>query len=157
MSHLHISASARIPAPADAVYRLIADYRSGHPRILPARYFHELRVESGGQGAGTVIRFAMRVGGMDRHYHMVVTEPEPGRVLVEREVEPTAAHVATTFTVVPAADGRACDVTFATEMETSPGVAGVFERWLTPPTLRRVYRAELSQLAEVAVSEPARA
>jgi hypothetical protein len=157
MSHLHVASSAHIAAPADAVYRLIADYHSGHPRILPARYFRDLRVESGGLGAGTVIRFGMRVGGIDRRYHMVVAEPEPGRVLVEREAEPTAARVETTFTVVQAGEGRVCDVTIATEMETRAGVAGVLERWLTPPTLRRIYQAELRQLAEAAAQDAARA
>jgi hypothetical protein len=150
VSHLHVTSAARIPAPAEAVYRLIADYHSGHPRILPARYFHDLRVESGGRGAGTVIRFGMRAGGVSRQYHMVVAEPAPGRVLVEREVEPTAARIETAFTVVPADDGRACTVTIATGMETRAGLAGVFERWLTSPMLRRIYQAELRQLAEVA-------
>jgi hypothetical protein len=157
MSHLHVTSTARVPASADAVYRLIADYHAGHPRILPAQYFHDLRVESGGLGAGTVIRFGMRVGGMDRQYHMVVAEPEPGRVLVEREAEPTAARAATTFTVIPAGDGRACDVTIATNLETRAGVAGALERWLTPPTLRRVYQAELRQLAAAAAQDAARA
>ncbi len=150
MSRLHVASSARIPAPADAVYRLIADYRAAHPRILPARYFHDLRVESGGQGAGTVIRFRMRVGGQDRHYHMVVAEPEPGRVLVESEAEPTAARLETTFAVSPAGDGQSCDVTIATAMQTSAGMAGVVERWLAPLALRRIYQAELRQLAAVA-------
>jgi hypothetical protein len=150
MSHLSVASSAHIPAPADAVYRLIADYRNGHPRILPARYFHDLRVESGGQGAGTVIRFGMRAGGVDRQYHMIVAEPEPGRVLVEREAEPTGARVETTFTVTPQGDGRTCAVTIATDMETRAGMAGAIERWLTPPMLRRIYQAELRQLAEVA-------
>jgi hypothetical protein len=87
---------------------------------------------------------------------MIVGEPQPGRVLTEREAEPTAARVETTFTVVPAEDGRACDVSIATDMETSAGVAGVFERWLTPPTLRRIYQMELRQLAEAARSDAAR-
>lgn len=156
MSHLHVASAARIPAPAEAVYRLIADYRDGHPRILPARYFSDLHVESGGYGAGTVIRFRTRVGGLERAYHMVVSEPEPGHVLVEREAEPTAAQVETTFTVAPATDGRACDVTIATAMRTSGGVAGVLERWLSPQMLRRVYQAELRQLATVAESTVAR-
>lgn len=33
----HVSASAEIPAAAADVYHLIADYREGHPRLLPTR------------------------------------------------------------------------------------------------------------------------
>jgi hypothetical protein len=34
MPLLHASAERTIPAPAAAVYSLLADYRDGHPRIL---------------------------------------------------------------------------------------------------------------------------
>mgnify|MGYP006197722543 CR=1 FL=1 len=33
-----------IAAPAAALYELIADYRNGHPRILPPEYFGPLEV-----------------------------------------------------------------------------------------------------------------
>jgi len=55
-----LSASASLPAPPERVYRLIADYRDCHPRILP-KHFSSLTVEKGGVGAGTVIRFQMRL------------------------------------------------------------------------------------------------
>ena len=43
-----ISASKLISAPVRSVYDLIADYRNGHPRILPKPYFVSLHVEEGG-------------------------------------------------------------------------------------------------------------
>ena len=62
MPPLHVSAERTVPAPAAAVYALLADYRAGHPRILPPA-FSDLTVLQGGTGAGTVIRFALRLAG----------------------------------------------------------------------------------------------
>ena len=61
MTAHRITASARIDAAPKRVYNVIADYCNGHPRILP-KQFSDLVVERGGFGAGTVIRFRMRVG-----------------------------------------------------------------------------------------------
>lgn len=73
-----ISASARIDAPPERVYAIIADYRTGHPRILPEP-FSGLTVERGGIGAGTTIRFQMKLLGRTETYRADITEPEPGR------------------------------------------------------------------------------
>lgn len=43
-----VKASAVIAAPAPVVYSIIADYRHGHPSILPPRYFDNLEVLAGG-------------------------------------------------------------------------------------------------------------
>ena len=81
-----VSVSARIPAPSGRIYGIIADYRNGHPHILPPA-FSNLEVEQGGVGAGTIIRFNVRALGRTQLFRSVVTEPEPGRVLVETNVE----------------------------------------------------------------------
>src|ERR1700728_1331783 len=77
-----VSASAVVPARRERVYSLIANYNDGHPRILP-KQFSNLTVEQGGVGAGTVIRFQMSVLGKKETLRAAITEPEPGRVLVE--------------------------------------------------------------------------
>ena len=91
-----ISASANIPAPPQRAYSILANYRDEHPRILPPQ-FSNLAVEKGGIGAGTVIRFNMRVFGRKRSFRAAVTEPEPGRVLVETDLDTNRA--VTTFIV----------------------------------------------------------
>jgi len=58
MSSFTIGAAARVNAPAQRVYDMIADYRNGHPRIIPPKYFTSLDVEEGGVGDGTVIRWS---------------------------------------------------------------------------------------------------
>ena len=93
-----VSASATIPARRERVYSLIADYNDGHPRILP-KQFMSLVVEQGGVGAGTIIRFQMRVFGKKQTFRAAITEPERGRVLVETDLDTNGA--VTTFTVNP--------------------------------------------------------
>lgn len=139
------SASATYAVPAAAVYAVLADYRDGHPRILPPRYFRDLRVERGGYGAGTLIRFAMRAFGRTRHERASISEPEPGRVLVETGLD---SGVVTTFTVEPHPGG--CTVTIATEITVRRGIAGALERRLVTRLLSRVYAEELKLLGDVA-------
>lgn len=146
MPTISASASASIAAPAATVYGIIADYRAGHPAILPRKYFRNLAVEAGGTGAGTRIRFEMRVLGATRTVHGEVTEPEPGRRLVETYPD---SGTRTTFLVEPAGDGRAAHVTISTRYENA-GWPGWVEWLLVPGLLRRIYRAELANLAAVA-------
>ena len=146
MSVARASGSALISAPARAVYALIADYRDGHPRILPPEYFPRLEVEQGGVGAGTIIRFQVRLLGAVRDVRAAVTEPTPGSVLVETDL---ATGARTTFTVTPEGGGGTCRVEIRTEWE-AKGLRGWVERMTAPRILRKLYAAELAQLAVVA-------
>src|SRR3954471_2580702 len=141
-----VKASAPVDAPAEVVYGIISDYRNGHPHILPRKYFEWLEVERGGRGEGTVIRFQMRVLGQTRVLRAAVTEPEPGRVLVETDTGGDGP--VTTFTVEP--EGEGSRVTFSTELSSAGGPLGVLERFVLRRVLGRVYAAELKQLGRVA-------
>lgn len=142
-----VNASAPVSAPADVVYGIIADYRNGHPHILPRKYFEWLEVERGGRGEGTVIRFQMRVLGRTRVLRAVVTEPDPGRVLVETDTG--GMGPVTTFTVEPTDSGSR--VTISTVLTSAGGLLGVAERFVLRRILRRIYARELEQLGNVAV------
>jgi hypothetical protein len=149
MSHTpRVSETARVPAPAPAVYALLADYRDGHPRVLPPRYFENLVVDRGGRGAGTEIRFDMRLLGLRLPARGVVSEPEPGRVLAESYPD---AGMVTTFTVAPAGVAAA-DVTIATTLPPDGGLAGALQRALLARLLPRIYREELALIATVATA-----
>jgi hypothetical protein len=141
-----VARSARVDAPAATVYGILADYRNGHPRVLPPA-FYDLQVESGGTGAGTVIRFQMRVLGQTRSVRGTVSEPEPGRVLVESYPE---SDTVTTFTVDPAAGGEGAEVTIETTLPGRSGVLGAIERRVVSIVLRRIYAQELAFLGAVA-------
>jgi hypothetical protein len=152
MKPFRATASALIDAPPKLVYDILADYRDGHPLILPKNYFVSLDVEKGGVGAGTIISFQMRIFGKMQTFRAAITEPQPGRVLLESDLEGTAS---TTSFIVDARDqNRSCEVTIATErMAERSGLLGALERFLAISFLQRIYRAELTLLSELAVSK----
>jgi hypothetical protein len=143
MTRIHVHEEAVIDAPASEIYALLADYRDGHPHILPRQYFTGLDVEQGGVGAGTIINAHMRVMGIEQHHHMIVGEPEPGHVLSETA---PASDMTTTFTVTPQGDQQA-SVVIATTWPQKPGLGGIIDKLTTPLIMRRIYRKELQQLA----------
>ncbi len=144
MSQQRAAASAVIAAPADRVYAILRDYRDGHPRILPPQHFPLLEVEAGGIGAGTVLRVEARLLGVTARFRMTVTEPEPGRVLVETDA---AAGTVTTFTVDPGPEQGQSRVTIATEWPGRAGVLGALEARVVPRAMQRVFAEELENLA----------
>lgn len=151
MKQAEVSASAYIDASPETVYAFIADYREKHPRMLPARYLRDLRVEAGGTGAGTRIRFTVTGLGPAREMTAEIEEPVPGRVLAERNV---ADGGVTTFTVDPEHAGSLVTIQATW---TPRGLRGFIERLLVPRFLRKVFRAQLDQLREViAETRPAK-
>ena len=146
MAITHIEQSALLNAPATQVYATIADYNTGHPQILPRPPFVSLAVDKGGVGAGTTIHFEMKVLGQRRTLHATITEPEPGRVLVETNDDGTV----TTFRVEPRDDGRRAYVTIASDLPVPGGIVGRLQGWLLNRILAPTYRRELAQLEAVA-------
>lgn len=147
MAKHSLSASKLIPSPAHIVYDLIADYRNGHPHILPKRYFVSLEVEQGGYGAGTIINYQMKLMGRIQSFHSTITDPEPGHILVETDMNTGAV---TTFTVDPRVNSQEAFVTITTTTNVPGGLLGKVQGWLTTQLLRPIYLKELDQLAEVA-------
>ena len=123
-----ITATAVMPAEPKRVYSVIADYRNGHPSIVPEE-FSNLVVEQGGVGAGTVIRFQMSLLGKKRTYRAAITEPEPGRVLVETDLDANGA--VTTFIVDPDQASEGSRVTITTELKVKKGITGKIEKFLS--------------------------
>ena len=146
MAVARAAGSGLVRAPARVVYALIADYRNGHPRILPTRFFPTLEVERGGTGAGTIIRYQLRAFGVTREIRAEISEPTPGQVLVETDL---ATGARTTFRVRDEAGGESCRVDIDTEWD-AKGFRGWLERMTAPRLLQRIYAEELAKLAAVA-------
>lgn len=137
-----LGATRRIAAPAEAVYAVFADYHEAHPRILPPSFFAGLRVEEGGYGAGTVVLVDGKFAGRTRTIRGIVTELEPGRLLVESY---PAERIVTSFRVEP--DGDASIVTISSVMPRSRGIVGWVEERVIRRLLTRVYAEELDLVA----------
>jgi uncharacterized protein YndB with AHSA1/START domain len=139
MAKVNASAERTIDAPAERVYGYLADMHT-HPHFLPPA-FSDFRVEEGGVGEGTVTRFAVTAGGRTRNYRMRVSEPAPGRTLVESDAN---SSLVTTFNVEPRGDKSL--VRISTSWDGAAGVGGFFERTFAPKAMRRIYLDELDRL-----------
>jgi hypothetical protein len=144
-----ISVTRRVAAPPHRVYETIANYHTGHPRIVP-KQFSNLTVEKGGIGAGTVITFDVKVLGRTTRFRAEVTEPEPGRVLVERHI--LGSDSVTTFIVDPGANANEALVTISTAMTHRAGFGGAIEKFVSKRVLRPMYAEEL-RLLEAAAAD----
>jgi len=149
MSKIKAKAAAIINARAEDVYTTLADYRHGHPKILPPKNLYDLQVEQGGYGAGTIIRFKSRLLGVEQSFRQRVSEPEPGHILIERDID-TVQDECSTFTVTPVEQGQKTHFEILTTVNPDPGLKGLIERIVVPLFLSPVLRDEIQRMEKVA-------
>jgi hypothetical protein len=101
--------------------------------------FSEFEIRRGGVGAGAEASWVVDVGGRKRTIMATISEPVPGRTLVE-----SGSGVETTFTVEPSEDGRTL-VRFDTVIDDS-GLSGLLNRLFVARILGPVYEDELTRL-----------
>lgn len=143
MNTYAVTAERIIDAPPERVYNVVIDMEE-HRKILP-KQFESLEVVIGGKGAGTVFRMSLNVMGNRSTLEMSIAEPEPGRVIEERD---DRAGITTTWTLTPLEDGRRCLLQLMSEFPRKPGFAGLMERLFTPPVIRSIYKQELHNIQE---------
>ena len=141
MAPFHFAAERLLDAPADAVYHCLRDYATHHRHqpdgFLPPA-FTRLEVLRGGVGAGTLIRFTTRLGGRSVTRTQEVSEPEPGRVLIE-----AGDGEGSTFTVEPRGDRSLLRI----ETTLRPtGLDGLLMPLLGPRILGPLYADEMRRL-----------
>lgn len=143
MGVIKTEVSSLIDAAPAAVYAVLSDYKVGHPAIVPKPYFTAVEVVEGGVGAGTKIIVRMKAFGKEYVYNQIVTEPEPGRVLVEEDAE---QGTKSTFTVNPHTNPNQCHVTICVESRGADGVMGAIQKWMNTSFTKKILTAELKQL-----------
>jgi Polyketide cyclase / dehydrase and lipid transport len=137
------AAERRMDVAPDIVYHCIADYQEHHrPGGFLPPSFSDFAIIRGGVGAGSELTWVVEAGGNKRTINAVVSEPQPGRVLVE-----TSPAIVTRFTVEPADGGSL--VRFDTVIDEG-GLKGVMNRLFAPRLLVPIYRDELERLEEYA-------
>jgi len=139
-----VSFSAPVPAPPARVYAVLSDYHVHHPAIVPKDAFKRVDVIKGGRGAGTRFELEMVMMGKTTVAQFDVTEPEPGRVMVETMLD---GSLATTFTMDPLDGGRATTLTLATEFTLPGGPFLPILRWILGNAIRPLYQREIANIA----------
>jgi uncharacterized protein YndB with AHSA1/START domain len=138
--HVVASAERTIDAPADDVYRYLADMHL-QARFLPPP-FYDFQVEKGGVGAGSVVSFKIKYAGGVQELRMEVTEPEAGRTLVQTDTG--SRGLVRKLTVTP--HGNRSRVNISSRFDRETGIAGLVEGLVAPRRLHRLYVKELSRL-----------
>ena len=127
MSQVVATAERVVRAPADQVRAALADYEGTRRRVLTEQ-FSDYRVEAGGEGAGTRVRWRFAATSKRvRDQLLVVTEPTADS-LVESDAN---SSMVTTWTVVPA-DAGASTVRVRTTWNGAGGIGGFFVRNFAP-------------------------
>lgn len=145
MKTYEVTVKCTIDATHTKVYNIVIDMEE-HRRILP-KQFESLDVLKGGKGTGTVFRLNMNVMGNRSSLEMVLTEPEPGRVVLERDEK---AGITTTWKLTPIEGSDRCLIELTSEFQSKPGIAGMLERLIFKPVIRSIYRQELDNINEYA-------
>lgn len=144
MAQVHMITTRLVSAKPEDVYDLLADYRR-RPSLL-TRNFTDCRVEEGGRGAGTRFHYQLHAGRRVRDCDVEVSEPAPGRELVEQDRN---SSLRTRWTVESTRGDRS-RVQVETTWSGAGGVAGFFERAFAPLGLRRIYDQVLDRVAREA-------
>ncbi len=137
---IRVAVERRIAAPAPLVYDCLADLQTHHHRFLPPA-FSDFAVEAGGVGAGTVVRFRLKVGGRQTSLRARVDEPTAGRRLTETYPD---SGLVTAFEVRP--EGEHCRVSIESAVPAASGPRGALERVLAAWLLKPIYKDELARL-----------
>ena len=128
-------------AQADVIYHCIADYREHHrPEGFLPPAFCDFEIDRGGIGAGTELHWVVDAGGRRRTVTATISEPVPGRTLVE-----TGPGIQTTFTVEPM--DRGARVRFDTVIDEA-GLPRVLNRLFAGRILGPIYEDELRRLED---------
>jgi hypothetical protein len=143
-----VTAEGAVDAPPDVVYRYLSDMQNHHPHFLPPA-FSDFQVVAGGIGEGTVVTFQFAAGGRRRDFRQTLTEPEPGRRMVETDANSSSV---TTFVVDPVDGGKSSKVTISTRWDGAQGIGGFFERMFAPRVMRGIYTDQIRRLDEYARS-----
>ena len=149
MKTVRVESTRLINAPVQTIYEILADFEDAHVAILPRQYFRAIKLLSGGQGAGTVYQLQMVVSGQTYDYEMHVSEPVPGRELLEVSSD---GAVRTVMRVEPAGANGDSQVTIISDFTSEPGFMGWLQRLFQPAIVRRIYREELDNLAQYAAT-----
>jgi hypothetical protein len=143
MSGITVQVTRAYGSSPEAMFAALADYSGLRPRILPPE-MTDFTVLSGGTGAGTRFTYDLHATKRrTRHVDATVTEPQPGRTLLEADTNST---LTVRWDVAPAAGGGT--VTATLSWQGSSGIGGFFERRFAPLGIKRIYSAELDRLAE---------
>ena len=143
MGRIRVERQRDVAASPEQVQGFLSDYTRRTAILTPGH--QDYRVESGGQGDGTVVSYRLKVGPRERVYRMRVEVPAgEQRRIVERD---QTSSLITTWLLEPLSAQSSTRVRMVTEWDGAGGVGGFFERTFAPGGLGRVQDDMLERLS----------
>jgi hypothetical protein len=141
MAQVRATVGRTIAADPGRVLGALADYRETRPAILTEHY-RDYRVQSGGDGAGTVVGWVLQATPKRQRDQLVEVSADPAGGVVETDRN---SSMVTTWRVRPDGPGAA-RVDVDTRWNGASGIGGFFERVFAPRGLARIHDGVLDNL-----------
>ncbi len=155
MPNIRVETRRPIPYDSDAVYRCLADFERGQPRLLPEAV-RDYEVQAGGVGEGTIVSCAMAIHGRERRFLFRIAEPIRARTITAYDHD---SHL--TLTWFLRAEGPATEVEIEAFWMEPDSTLGFLKGWWATVAVRKLLNAMLDRIpdviAELGYDQPANA
>lgn len=145
MPNIRVDTYRSIPYDSDAVYRCLADFEHGQPRLLPGT-IRDYEIRAGGIGEGSVVALTMPIRGHARHFEFRVSEPIRRRTITAYDHDTQLA-----LTWFLRAEGPTTEVEIEAYWPEPDSTFAFIKVWWAYVVVRRMLNAMLDRLPEVIV------
>lgn len=143
MPNIRVDTYRSIPFEYGTVYRCLADFEQGQPRLLPAT-IRDYAVLAGGTGEGTIVSFAMTIRGRERRFVFRIAEPIRSRTLTAYDHDSRL-----TVTWYLRAEGPVTEVEIETYWTEPESTFAFLKVWWASVVVRRMLDAMLDRIPDV--------
>lgn len=143
MPNIRVDTYRPIPYDSDTVYRCLADFACGQPRLLPEA-IRDYEVRAGGLGEGTIVSCAMAIRGRERRFLFRIAEPIRRRTITAYDHD---SHL--TLTWFLRAEGPATEVEIEAYWTEPNSTFAFLKVWWASIAVRRLLNTMLDRLPDV--------
>lgn len=143
MPNIRVDTYRPIPYDSDAVYRCLADFERGQPRLLPDAV-SDYMVEAGGTGEGTVVSCTMTIRGRERRFLFRIAEPIRTRTITAYD-----HNSRLTLTWFLRAEGPVTEVEIEAFWMEPDSTFGFVSVWWAHIVIRKLFNAMLDRIPGV--------
>jgi hypothetical protein len=145
LPNIRVETRRPIPYESDAVYRCLADFERGQPRLLPEAV-RDYVVQAGGTGEGTLVSCAMTIRGRQRNFQFWIAEPIRTRTITAFDHN---SHL--TLTWFLRAEGSTTEVEIEAFWMEPDSTFGFVKVWWATIVVRRMFNSILDRIPAVIV------
>ncbi len=143
MPNIRVDMYRPIAHEIDAVYRCLADFEHGQPRLLPES-IRDYAIQAGGIGEGTIVSCVMTIRGRQRQFLFRIAEPIRNRTLTAYDHD---SHLTVTWYL--RAEGRVTEVEVEAYWTEPESTFAFLKVWWATIVVRRLLNVMLDRIPDV--------